>query len=273
MAEQAPSRLGHRASECRSGRRHASPMPASSGESRIGAVLVESVPNVSEGRRLDVVDRLAEALDVRARRLPPRPDVRREPQPLGVHGRGRARARSPQALERAGRAGARRDRHGDAHGRAPADRRGRRHPVRAARRHDDGRLRRAGPRRSARGSPARWDLPGLPLRAGGDPRRPGASSPTSGAASTRASRPRSRTTAASPTSGPRGCTREPARWPSARGRSSSPGTSTSTRTTSSSPSGSRAASASRAAACRGSRRTGSGSRSRSAAIRSAPRSR
>ena len=37
-------------------------MPGDSGESRIGRVLVESVPNVSEGRRLDVVDRLAEAL-------------------------------------------------------------------------------------------------------------------------------------------------------------------------------------------------------------------
>ena len=113
----------------------------------------------------------------------------------------------------------------------------------------------------------------LPVRPGGDPRRPG----------------QARRRAARPVRGPQGrdrAQRPPARLraradaPASRrgggrapGRSSSPGTSTSTRTTSSSPSGSRAASASRAAGCRGSRRTGSGSRSRNAAMPSAPRSR
>ena len=100
---------------------------------------------------------------------------------------------------------------------------------------------------------------GLPLRP--RPRRgpTGSSWPTSGAASTRASRPRSPSTAASPTSGRRGCTRRPGRSRSAPGRSSSPTTSTSTRATSSSRSGSPAGSASRAAACPRSRPTGSGS--------------
>ena len=59
--------------------------------------LIESVPNVSEGRRLDVVDRLAAAVVVGAGRPPPRPHERRQPQPLRAHDRrsGRRRSRPP----------------------------------------------------------------------------------------------------------------------------------------------------------------------------------
>ena len=106
----------------------------------------------------------------------------------------------------------------------------------------------------------------LPLRARPRPGRTGSASPTSAAASTRASR-RDRDAGRDPTSGRRGCTRAPVRWPSAPGRSSSPGTSTSSPRTSTSPSGSPAASGNRAAACRGPGATASGSRS-SAAPRS-----
>ena len=168
--------------------------------------------------------------------------------------------------------GARRDRDGRAHGRAPPDRLGRRRPVRAARRHDDGRLRRARARASASGSPGAGTCPSTSTPA---PRcaPTGSSSPTCGAASTRASRRRSGTTAASRTSGPRGCTRGRG---DRRRRAAVPDRlehQPRLATTSSSRSGSRAASASRAAGCRGSRRTASGSRSRTAATPSAPRSR
>ena len=64
------------------------------------ARLVESVPNFSEGRRPDVVDRLAEAISVGPRRPPPRPDERRQPQPHGVHP-GRRRRCGRVALEAA----------------------------------------------------------------------------------------------------------------------------------------------------------------------------
>ena len=49
---------------------------------------------------------------------------------------------------------------------------------------------------------ARWDLPVYLYARAATPRRTGSSSPTSGAASTRASRRRSRTTAAQPDFGP-----------------------------------------------------------------------
>ena len=124
----------------------------------IAACWSNRVPNVSEGRRLDVVDRLADALTSVAGRVPARPDERREPQPLGVHAGRRARARVAGARSD-GRPGDRRDRHGGAHGRAPADRGRRRHPVRAARRHDDGRRASSWPGPSASGSPPASDLP------------------------------------------------------------------------------------------------------------------
>ena len=241
------------------------------GRARIGRVLVESVPNVSEGRRLDVVERLAEALtSVPGVYLLDRTsDASHNRSVFTIAGEHEAVAAALERLVEQAIADIDME---HAHRRAPADRRRRRHPVRPARRHDDGRLRRAraGVRRA--GSPAAGTCRSTSTRR----RRPaptGSSSPTCGAASTRASRSRSPTTAASPTSGPSGCTRGSARWPWAPGRSSSRGTSTSTRTTSTSPSGSRAGSASPAAGCRGSRPTGSGSRSPSAATRSAPRSR
>ena len=100
--------------------------------------LIESVPNVSEGRRLDVVDRLAAAVLVGARastsstgRATPATTAPSSRSRAGRPGRGRARG--------ARRRGRPRHRHGRALGRAPPDRRGRRRPVRPARRHDDGR--------------------------------------------------------------------------------------------------------------------------------------
>ena len=66
---------------------------------------------------------------------------------------------------------------------------------------------------------ARWDLPVYLYAEAATRARTASSSPTSGAASTRASRSRSPTTAASRTSAPSGCTRAPARWPSGPGRS------------------------------------------------------
>ena len=204
--------------------------------------------------------------DVRARRLPPRPHVRRQPQPLGVHGRGRARAGvGRRSSELVGQAidDIDMDAHTGEHPRIGAVDV---IPFVPARRHDDGRLRRAGARRSGARIAARWDLPVYLYAQAADARRPG----------------EARRRPARPVRGPQGRDRRSngrqpdfgpdadapavrAPSPSARGRSSSPGTSTSPRTTSSSPSGSPGASASPAAGCRGSRPTGSGSRSRSAA--------
>ena len=116
-------------------------------------MLVESVPNVSEGRRLEVVDRLAERHRIRARGRAPRPHERRQPQPLGVHAGRRARRRRRRARAPR-RRGHPRDRHGRPRGRAPADRGGRRHPVRPARHDDDGRRASSSRAGSASGSPA-----------------------------------------------------------------------------------------------------------------------
>ncbi len=154
-----------------------------------------------------------------------------------------------------------RDRHGRPQRRAPAHRGRRRHPVRAARRHDDGRLRRARPGVRRSGS-----RPGSSCRSTctrkaalrpdrvklADVRRGQYEGLQGG---DRPARPRAGLRAW------RGCTRRPARSPSARGRSSSPTTSTSSRRTSTWPSGSPGASASQAAASRRSRPTASGSRS------------
>ena len=113
---------------------------------------------------------------------------------------GEARRRDPG--DGAGRRGGdRRDRHGAPGRRASPDRRGRRHPVRAPRRHDPRRVRRAGPRlrrpdrqpvRPARSTCTR------PRRAAPT----GSSWPTSGAASTRASRSRSASEGRQPDFGP-----------------------------------------------------------------------
>ena len=81
------------------------------------------------------------------------------------------------------------------------------------------------PGRSGSGSPTASTCRSTSMRR--PPRAPSGSSwPMSGAASTRASRPRSSSTAASPTSARRGCIRRPGPSRSARGRSSSPTTST-----------------------------------------------
>ena len=87
--------------------------------------LVESVPNISEGRRLDVVERIAAAAASVSARPPPGPHERREPQPERAHP-GRRGARRRRGAGAARRRGARRDRHGAPRRRAPADRRGRR---------------------------------------------------------------------------------------------------------------------------------------------------
>ena len=136
-------------------------------------------------------------------RPPPRSDERRQPQPQRADpGRRRRGGRSRRWSGRRGRR--RRDRHGAPDRRAPADRGRRRHPVRAARRHDDGRVRSSSPARSAARIAERFDLPVyLYARAAMRPDRVGW--PTSGAASTRASRTRSRRTGpASRTSARRG---------------------------------------------------------------------
>ena len=86
---------------------------AIAGELASAACWSNRVPNVSEGRRLDVVDRLADGARPSVPGvLPARPDERREPQPLRVHHRRRARARCREALERLVGAAHRRDRHG-----------------------------------------------------------------------------------------------------------------------------------------------------------------
>ena len=208
----------------------------------------------------------------RAWRLPAGPHERRQPQPIRVHDRRRARAgqRGPGAARRGGHP---RHRHGRPRGRAPAHRRGRRgarSSRSAATTMDDAIEHR--PARSASGWPRATTCRSTSTRA----RRSGRSArswPTCDGASTRASRRRSASAAASPISVRRGCIRRPAPWPSAPARSSSPTTSTSTPTTSSWPSASPGASANPAAACPRSRPTASRSTSRSAAIRRSRRSR
>ena len=158
----------------------------------------------------------------------PRPDERREPQPLGVHAGRRAPAAVAEALERL--VGAAIDEidmeeHTGEHPRIGAVDV---IPFVPLGRHHDGRVRRAGPDvRAADRGPLR--PAGLPVRRRGDAIRSGSSWPTSGAASTRASRRRSPRRAGEPDFGPPRCTPRPARSPSVRGRSSSPTTSTSTR--------------------------------------------
>ena len=88
--------------------------PPPTGRVTISAMLVESVPNYSEGRRLDVVDRLARRRRGDAGRVPPRSDERRVPQPLRPDprrrgGRGRAGARGDDRGRRSSH------RHGGAH--------------------------------------------------------------------------------------------------------------------------------------------------------------
>ncbi len=132
-------------------------LPAPARACSIGCMLVESVPNVSEGRRLDVVERLADALtSVPGVFLLDRTsDASHNRSVFTVAGEHERRVGGPRAARGAG---GRRHRHGAAHGRAPAHRRGRRDPVRPAGRHDDGRLRGARPRLRRADRPAH-DLP------------------------------------------------------------------------------------------------------------------
>ena len=217
--------------------------------------LIESVPNVSEGRRLDVVDRLA---DGGRRRCPastsstgratpattapssPSP-ARPAPSPTRSSGSSRPPSATSTWTSTAGehpRIGA-----VDVIPFVPLGDTtmddcvalARRFGARVAERFDLPVYLYARAARAARPGEARR-RPARPVRGPQGRDRP--------------------STAASRTSGRPGCTRPPARWPSAPGRSSSPATSTSTPTTSSSPSGSRAASANRAAGCRRSRRNG-----------------
>ena len=120
--------------------------------------LIELVPNVSEGRRLDVVDRLAAAITAGPGCPPPRPDERREPQPLGVHARRRARTgqRRPRAARRGG------DPTRSTWTRTRASTRGSARSTSSRScpwPHDDGRRRSSSPGRSAPGSPTRFALP------------------------------------------------------------------------------------------------------------------
>ena len=65
--------------------------------------IIESIPNVSEGRRPDVIERLADADPRDARRPPARLLVRRVAQPIGLHARRRrrrAQGRDARALRR-----------------------------------------------------------------------------------------------------------------------------------------------------------------------------
>ena len=107
--------------------------------------LVESVPNVSEGRRLEVVDRLAAALESvpGAHLLDRTSDPSHNRSVFTLAGENDAGRRCAGA---AGRRCPARDRHGGAVRRAPANRRGRRRAVRAARRDHAGGVRRVRPR-------------------------------------------------------------------------------------------------------------------------------
>ena len=196
----------------------------------------------------------------RRRRPPPRPDERREPQPVGVHDRraGRPRRRGARAARR-GRDP--RDRHGAALGRAPPDRRRRRHPVRPARPTRRWTRRVELARAFGQRIAERFDLPvflyaeaATPERAGQAGRRP--ARPVRGAESgDRPPRPRARLRAEPDAPvGRRRRGRRPAvphrlqHQPRVAGPSSS-------------RSGSPAGSANPGAGCRGSRRTASSSRS------------
>ena len=121
--------------------------------------LVESVPNVSEGRRLDVVERLADAIIV-GRGVPaPRPDERREPQPVGLHAGGSGRRRVARRSSRLVAAAIREidmDAHWGEHPRIGAVDV---IPFVPLGDDDDGRGDRARPRRSAPESRREYDLP------------------------------------------------------------------------------------------------------------------
>ena len=157
VAEQAPARLGHPTTECRSGggtRRHAGRL------GRVGSAACWSKPSPTSPRAGG--SRSSIASPRRSSRVPGVYLLDRTSDAshnrsvftvAGEHEAGRRGARGD------GRAGARRDRHGDAHRRAPAHRRRRRHPVRPARRHDDGRLRRDGPGVRPHGSPRAGTCP------------------------------------------------------------------------------------------------------------------
>ena len=228
--------------------------------------LVESVPNVSEGRRLDVVDRLAAALRVGARGASPGPDERRRPT-TGASSRSPARRRpSSDALERLVAVALDEidmEQQSGEHPRIGAVDVVPFVPLGETTLDECVGLARDFGRRIA----ARFDLPVyLYAAAATRPDRVKLADVRRGQYEGLKRRDRDRA-AASPTSARRGRIRAAAPPASGRARSSSPGTSTSRRTTWSWRAGSPTGSASRRAACRRSRPRASSSRS-SAAPRS-----
>ena len=164
------------------------------------ARLIECIPNVSEGRRDDVVAAIAAAAVKAAPGVllldrTSDPDHNRSV--LTFLGDGEPLVAAMTALVEAV---ARGDRPQDAQGRAPAPRRRRRHPVRPGPGRDERRLRRAREGRSERRSPSASAFPSTSTRTR-PPRRSGRTSRRSARGSSRASRRRWRTPRGSPTSG------------------------------------------------------------------------
>ena len=163
--------------------------PAPARACSIDRVLVESVPNVSEGRRLDVVERLATALtSVPGVYLLDRTsDASHNRSVFTVAA---STSGTLDGARPARGAGDRGHRHERAQRRAPADRGGRRHPLHLRSGHDDDCL-----RRMARGVPRRaWPRAGTTSRSSSTrtlpPCRSGPARPCD-AGSTRASATRS----------------------------------------------------------------------------------
>ena len=121
-------------------------------------MLIECIPNVSEGRRPDVVAAIAAAIRAvpGVRLLDHSSDASHNR--FGVHARRRRRRRRAGGA-RAVRARRRRHRSAHAQRRASAAGRRRRRPVRADRRRDDGRVRRAGEEGRRRRSATRFGVP------------------------------------------------------------------------------------------------------------------
>ncbi len=187
--------------------------------------IIECVPNISEGRRPDVVDRVAAAIRAvpGVHLLDVQSDASHNRSVLTfVADRGAAARGGAPALRR----GAGRDRSARPCRRASAPRRGGRLPVRSHRRRDDGRLRGAGAgnrrRRSRRASICRYTSTRTRR-----PTRRGATSRTSVAANSRGWPRRCAARPGVPTSGRRRRTPARARRFSGRACRSSPTTSTS----------------------------------------------
>ena len=120
--------------------------------------VIECIPNISEGRRQDVLDACAGAIR-RGRRPAARRQAGRVAQPHRLHVRRRRRPGQRGRRWRCSTRAIARHRPAAALRRAPAHRRRRRRAVRADRGRDDGRLRRAGARGRGAKSSSEHDLP------------------------------------------------------------------------------------------------------------------